>query len=352
MPQDPTPAGPLGWMMSSCTRPSSLTPILRLQCFKQPAWWNCTYSCKGFTIRIIPKSKPKEIGEEDKRECCCGCLLPLPAAESSDRKTKKRLCEACILLALVSNNGIEPRYKDELMKAQNTTEKQAKKRKIKEYVKEHNPNLGCAKYIPVDEEVTNEEVWRRAFKDLNMNPNEITKETREEAIQKIKEKELGRRSIQMDPSKAAPINNTRRRHVDINKQGAKRSTDKKRQAEQSTTTFLMDSLEEDTIAGGITLSADNDLKTLEKGRDMNDNCLEAVLRTIARQYSSAKVVSPHYFNRGRTLGFKQVESYIPKDADILIIPIHTGGNTTNRHWSVVLRIRDRLVAIHRLIFIY
>ena len=183
------------------------------------------------------------------------------------------------------------------MKAQNTTEKQAKKRKIKEYVKEHNPNLGCAKYIPVDEEVTNEEAWRRAFKDLNMNPNEDTKEAREEAIIKIKEKELGKRNMQMDPGKAAPINNTRRRHVAINKQGAKRSTDKRRQAEQNATTFFrMDSLDEDIIAGDITLSADNDLKTLEKGRDMNDNCLEAITnhsQTIL--VSESSIPSLHVF---------------------------------------------------------
>jgi hypothetical protein len=95
-----------------------------------------------------------------------------------------------------------------------------------------------------------------------------------------------------------------------------------------------------TTIGNITLHPTTDLWTTEHGQDLNDNCLDAVMTLIATYYGQAKAVSSHFSTVLRTRGWNEAKRMLPKcddTKDALLIPIHTGGNTMARHWSLLIR---------------
>lgn len=103
--------------------------------------------------------------------------------------------------------------------------------------------------------------------------------------------------------------------------------------------LISNTLNEATTIHNITLHPATDLWTLEHGQDLNDNCLDAALALIADAHDDTVAITSHFSTQLRTRGWTQAKTLLPKynPTDTLIIPVHTGGNTIARHWSLLIR---------------
>ena len=92
-----------------------------------------------------------------------------------------------------------------------------------------------------------------------------------------------------------------------------------------------------TTIRNITLKPAADLATLEYGQDLNDNCLNAALELIAAEHENATAIHSYFYPKLQQRGWTEAEQILPRHNPnhTLIIPIHTGGNTANRHWSLL-----------------
>ena len=100
---------------------------------------------------------------------------------------------------------------------------------------------------------------------------------------------------------------------------------------------------------------DADLRTLDDGNDANDVCMNTLLKMIANEAGpGVYAVTSYFYTAIAAEGWPETKRYfystdignqwasrssIPITADVLIIPIHTGGTAIDRHWSAVLRRR-------------
>ena len=99
-------------------------------------------------------------------------------------------------------------------------------------------------------------------------------------------------------------------------------------------------LDQTIQVNNIILHPTADLRTLEEGNDMNDNCLDAMMQIIAAKHNNTFAVHSGFSTRLKALGWHDAKSLIPEHHrnKTLLIPIHTGGDdVVQRHWSLLVR---------------
>ena len=183
------------------------------------------------------------------------------------------------------------------------------------------------RFIPVEHEVTNDQIWATASKALDIRPGLGEEEEREQIVQLVNDRSSNTSNVKHAERKPSKHNNARRQaNGNEHSARARASTG----ILETSTYFYHHPLEGPLIIAGESLEQ-RDLDTLEPGTDLNDSALEAGLKIIASQYNNTHIISPFFFTRCQTLGWNETKHFIPDDATrTLVIPIHTGANAANR----------------------
>lgn len=299
-----------------------------------------------------------------KKKNCKACNRPLDARQ---KETDEEACYECQILNLSNTNKMERRFQREVETAKNTP-KQSISHQNAERILNMNSNAIDPRLIPVNRPGLTKDPWVEMFRDNGIlldeydNPAEAKKEAIARAIEKIKREIRQSNNNDLEYLKNNSLRqtiNTERKEgnnkgAEAIKLNAKRNRDEM-QGEDSESNVPTSKKPRKTITVlGHQLKPD-DLRTIISDQDMNDKCMDALLKLIAHEArTEVYAVSTYFYAKTVTEGWNETKKFfystdiedqwmtrssIPISAEALIIPIHTGETVIDRHWTALLRLR-------------